>query len=89
MLYLEEWEGNAVYSLYTLDGKSGYKGTDIDGKMVFAEVPAGSDYYVSARRENCTVERGAFEFPGIALPVLAENTMQVIDCQPDRFPRFS
>lgn len=84
MLYLDEWEGNAVYSLYTLDGNSGYEGTVTDGRMVFAEVSAGSDYYVSARRENCTVVRGAFEFPGIALPVLAENTMQVIDCQPDR-----
>lgn len=83
-LWLESWESDVAYTLYAGGDTVHYRGTSDGNRMIFPQIPAGKEYYVTATRKNCAVERGTFDFPGIALPVLPENTLQVIDCQPDR-----
>lgn len=83
-LWLEAWETDVTYSLHAGGDTVHYRGLADGSRMIFPHIPAGNTYYVTATRKNCSVERGAFEFPGIALPVLADNSMEVIDCQPDR-----
>lgn len=82
-LYLDVWENNAKYHLYSKTDTVTYAGKEVNGKMVFAGVDAGFKYYVSATNNSCTVEKGVFDFPGIALPVLEADNFVVADCKSD------
>lgn len=82
-LYLQEWESGAEYRLYSKVDTVVYLGKEVGGQIVFTDVNAGFNYYVSATNKSCTAEKGVFDFPGIALPELQESDWSIVDCRDD------
>lgn len=82
-LKVDEWEENAKYVLHRADTAVTFEGQEVEGRMVFADVPAGFDYYVSAENASCATTKGNYHFPGTPLPEYAVENFKPQDCVPD------
>ncbi len=83
-LYIDEWDEGSTYKLYVKgDETKQFPGVQSGDSIHFTGVPAGFDYYISATHRSCTIEKGAFSFPGKALPALSQDMIEPVDCQKD------
>jgi hypothetical protein len=83
-LYLSGWDEGSTYKLYVKgDDTKQFSGVQSGDSILFTGVPAGFNYYISATHRSCTIEKGAFEYPGKALPKLLQDMIEPIDCQRD------